>query len=282
MGGIDEVFQRTDSSGGRSFLTDALGSSIALADSTGTIQTQYTFDPFGKTTPSGASTTNSFAYTGRELDPTGLYFNRARYYHPTIQRFIAEDPLAFGGGDVNFYAYVGNDPVNGTDPSGMKGCFYVASCGDRRPLPRFLPPPIPPPVIGRKPKDAAAQYCRDNGQLAFNVPIFGHEIPVTISASATGFFANFSSTGDISSVIPLMPGTSEEPFNLGASIDITINAPPEPIANPSVGLGRHLGIGYFPTANGPQGVSLSVGPSVGPPVNVTVPVNNVCAMAANN
>src|SRR5260370_11158319 len=43
MGDIHEVFQRTDSSGARSFLADALGSSIALADSTGTIQAGYTF-----------------------------------------------------------------------------------------------------------------------------------------------------------------------------------------------------------------------------------------------
>ncbi len=42
-GGIDEVFQRTDTAGARSFLSDALGSTLALADSSGTLQTQYTF-----------------------------------------------------------------------------------------------------------------------------------------------------------------------------------------------------------------------------------------------
>jgi len=119
MGGIDEVFQRTDSSGARSFLADALGSSIALTDSTGTIQTQYSFDPFGSTTSSGASTTNSYAYTGRELDATGLYFNRARYYNPTLQRFISEDPTDFLGG-INLYAYAGNNPVSFRDSMGLK------------------------------------------------------------------------------------------------------------------------------------------------------------------
>lgn len=120
-GGLDEVFQRTDSAGARSFLTDALGSSIALADSTGTIQTQYSFDPFGNTTTSGASTTSSFAYTGRELDSTGLYFNRARYYNTTLQRFISEDPIGFSGGDTNLYAYVWNSPTNFVDPGGQFG-----------------------------------------------------------------------------------------------------------------------------------------------------------------
>ena len=54
-GGIDEVFQRTDSAGARSFLTDPLGSTLALADSTGTLQTQYTFGPFGNATSSGTT-----------------------------------------------------------------------------------------------------------------------------------------------------------------------------------------------------------------------------------
>ncbi len=118
MGGIDEVFQRADSSGARSFLADALGSSIALADSTGTLQTQYTFDPFGNTTQGGSSTTNSFAYTGRELDSTGLYFYRARYYNPSLQRFISEDPIGFTGG-IDKYAYAMNNPTNSTDRSGL-------------------------------------------------------------------------------------------------------------------------------------------------------------------
>src|SRR5712664_2432649 len=104
-GGVDEYFQRTDSAGARSLLTDALGSTLALADSTGTVQTSYTFEPFGNTTVTGSSTTNSFAYTGRELDATGLYFYRARYYSATLQRFISEDPIRLGGG-MNLYAFV--------------------------------------------------------------------------------------------------------------------------------------------------------------------------------
>src|SRR6266446_3118139 len=86
-GGVDEYFQRADLTvGARSFLTDALGSTLALADSTGALQTQYTFEPFGSTQVTGPATTNSFAYTGRELDSTGLYFYRARYYAPHFQR----------------------------------------------------------------------------------------------------------------------------------------------------------------------------------------------------
>jgi RHS repeat-associated protein len=126
MGGIDEVFQRTDSSGARSFLTDALGSTIALTDSSAAFQTTYSYDAFGNTTQTGSSTTNSFAYTGREIDATGLYFYRARYYSPTLQRFISEDPIEFGGGDTNFYGYTANSPSNHTDPRGTSICTTCA------------------------------------------------------------------------------------------------------------------------------------------------------------
>jgi RHS repeat-associated protein len=95
--GIDEFFTRTDSGGEGTYLTDALGSSVALADGSGTVQTEYTYEPFGGTMTSGASTSNSLAYTGREADGTGLYYYRARYYHAGTQRFTAEDPLGAAG-----------------------------------------------------------------------------------------------------------------------------------------------------------------------------------------
>jgi len=129
-GGVDEYFQRTDSAGASNFLTDALGSTLALADSTGTLQTQYTFEPFGNTSVTGAATTNSFAFTGRELDASGLYFYRARYYNPQTGRFISEDPLGFAGGGPNSYAYVFDSPTNLFDPSGLySGWDFLQGAG---------------------------------------------------------------------------------------------------------------------------------------------------------
>lgn len=117
-GGVDEAFTRSDSSGARSFLTDGLGSTLALTDAAGAVQTSYTYDAFGNTTQSGTASSNVSQYAGRENDGTGLYYNRARYYSPDLQRFISQDPIGFGGGDSNLYAYVGNSPTNYTDPSG--------------------------------------------------------------------------------------------------------------------------------------------------------------------
>ncbi|MHB8744502.1 MAG: RHS repeat-associated core domain-containing protein [Sulfuricaulis sp.] len=116
--GIDEVFIRSEGSVARYLLTDALGSTVALTDNTGAIQTSYTYEPYGKTTQSGATNTNSFQYTGRENDGTGLYYYRARYYDPTLPRFLSEDPIGLAGG-VNGYAFVGASPLNYADPLGL-------------------------------------------------------------------------------------------------------------------------------------------------------------------
>jgi len=121
----DEYFVRTDSAGQRSFLTDTLGSTLALVDSAGTVQTTYTYDPFGNTTPGGSGCSNSFQFAGRENDLTGLYYNRARYYSPGLGRFISQDPIGFAGG-MNLYGYVENDPTDLTDLFGLKG--GLSSC----------------------------------------------------------------------------------------------------------------------------------------------------------
>jgi RHS repeat-associated protein len=118
--GIDDFLIRFDITAGTTshFLLDASGSAVALSDSAGAVQTEYTYDPFGRTSITGISNTNSFQFTRRENDGTGLYYYRARYYHPELQRFISEDPIGFGGGDANLYAYVRNNPTNFVDPSG--------------------------------------------------------------------------------------------------------------------------------------------------------------------
>lgn len=114
---IDEPFVRQGTTT-EFYHTDALGSTLALTNASGTVSTTYKYEPFGQTTVTGTSS-NPFQYTGRENDGTGLYYYRARYYSPTLQRFISEDPLEFDGGDINLYSYAGNNTVNFIDPSGL-------------------------------------------------------------------------------------------------------------------------------------------------------------------
>ena len=96
---------------------DGLNSAILTTDSVGATQGMQRFDAWGNKATS-AGTIPTFGYTGREPDATGLMFYRARYYDPTMGRFISKDPAGMPDG-VNRYAYVSNNPTNATDPSGM-------------------------------------------------------------------------------------------------------------------------------------------------------------------
>jgi RHS repeat-associated protein len=118
--GIDQPLERKTGQN-EYYLSDALGSVIGLTDPTGTIKTSYNYSPFGKKQTTGTASDNPFAFTGREDDSNGYYFYRGRYYSPDQKRFISEDPLGFGGGDSNLQAYVGNNPISLTDPSGEIG-----------------------------------------------------------------------------------------------------------------------------------------------------------------
>ncbi|PIR16399.1 MAG: hypothetical protein COV46_08445, partial [Deltaproteobacteria bacterium CG11_big_fil_rev_8_21_14_0_20_49_13] len=104
------------------------GSIVAVTNTAGEVVEKYAYDPFGNVTITdavgnelGASTIeNPFYFTGQILDSeTGLYNFRNRYYNPKIGRFISRDPLGYADG-MNLYAYVGNNPVNKTDPYGLR------------------------------------------------------------------------------------------------------------------------------------------------------------------
>ncbi len=98
---------------------DGLGSVTSLTNAGGALAATYTYDAFGNVVNSAGDVVNPFRFTGREWDQeSGLYYYRARYYDPSIGRFISEDPLRFGA-STNFYGYLDNDPTSWLDPSGL-------------------------------------------------------------------------------------------------------------------------------------------------------------------
>ncbi|MBK7708694.1 MAG: RHS domain-containing protein [Acidobacteria bacterium] len=112
--GIDDKLRMQTGSDVRYFIADHLGSTNALTDSSGNVTSSATYDSFGNATGNLAT---RYKFTGREYDDfTGLHYYRARWYDGNLGRFISEDPIGFAGGDVNLYGYVGNGPVNSTDP----------------------------------------------------------------------------------------------------------------------------------------------------------------------
>jgi len=73
---------------------------------------RYAYTPYGRIVGKAESVPQPFQYVGQYgvmAEPNGLDYMRARYYDPSVGRFISEDPLGFDGGDVNLYAYVGGE-----------------------------------------------------------------------------------------------------------------------------------------------------------------------------
>ena len=98
------------------FHQDGLGSIVALSTEEGATKATQRFDAWGNRT-TGSGTIPPYGYTGREYDATCLTYYRARYYDPSVGRFTQRDPIGLRGG-INAYVYVGDNPVNYTDPSG--------------------------------------------------------------------------------------------------------------------------------------------------------------------
>jgi len=101
------------------FAQDGQGNVTGLLDSVGTVVQQYDYTPYGEALAGSGSVVNPYQYKGREWDAEArLYFMRARYYDPKLGRFVSEDPIGLAGG-INPTSFVGSEPVNRSDPSGM-------------------------------------------------------------------------------------------------------------------------------------------------------------------
>jgi RHS repeat-associated protein len=127
---VDEIVASQDGAGGPWYYRhyDGTGNCIMLTTANGGLQEQYDYDAFGFPYFYGSTgvkfvtpSHTRFLFTGREwLRDLRIYDYRARQYQPELGRFLQPDPKEFGAGDYNLYRYCHNDPVNKSDPFGLR------------------------------------------------------------------------------------------------------------------------------------------------------------------
>jgi RHS repeat-associated protein len=124
--GVDNKLKMVTNGKAEYFLTDHLGSTNGLVDASGNVDTSSVYDSFGN---AAGNLNTRYQFTGREFDTaTGFYYYRGRWYDANLGRFISEDPLGFGGEDVNLFSYVKNNPLFYKDPLGLISNPYYNFC----------------------------------------------------------------------------------------------------------------------------------------------------------
>src|SRR5439155_1190877 len=108
--------------------TDGLGSTVALTGETGSVAASMLYDAWGNVRVSTGTGHGKYRFTGAELDTTSnLYHMGARFYDPSIGRWLSEDPVQdryYEPISLNYYAYVMNSPLALLDPDGSAGVTW--------------------------------------------------------------------------------------------------------------------------------------------------------------
>jgi len=110
------------------YITDALGSVLALTDSSGNVTDTYEYGSFGELTISTGSSYNPYRFTGQQWDEDSKYYYlRARFYQYSIGKFTQRDPVMRGSRQsqiIGKYVYANNNPILYIDPNGQYAIYF--------------------------------------------------------------------------------------------------------------------------------------------------------------
>ena len=210
-GGIgDVVYTENGSSGEREyFLYNAIGSTSALTDDSGSVINTTNYGAWGAETGTTGSSENVRKFSTKERSASiGLDYFGFRYYDYDLGRFTTRDPSGYPDGPNN-YLYCDNNPVNKIDPLGLESSGMVIAFGKNRKIAWNL--------SGRltRNRDMVNEELREEGGMAIDTEPHDNleKIGAVTSTFVRGFteeLADNSLMGDVAAVVNgTHPGTNE-------------------------------------------------------------------------
>ena len=177
------------------YSVDNLNSVREMTDNLGSIQAEYTFDPYGRVNKVSEVVPADFQFCGYYSHPrSGLNLTRVRDYDAHTGRFLSRDPI----GDPGLYSYAGLNPIGRIDPSGLQD---ISS-------PPTIILPIPQPLV-----NVVNGWLCAAGEVGAAITLMG---PVTAMRAAG--IANAASAAASSSGLPSQnnrPSRCISPLRLG-------------------------------------------------------------------
>jgi RHS repeat-associated protein len=178
------------------YTKDHLGSIREMTDSSGTIQAQYAYSPWGEVTKLQGSLDSDFGFTGAyRHQRSGLNLTMYRAYNPALGRWLSRDPLGQSAG-TNLYGYVMNNPISRIDPLGLEPTVTVSGNNVNIDLPvQFYGPGTQLGVNGTLIQGINSAWTGQIGQ--YNVTMNAHEVT---SGDYTSIYLG-GQGGDLSTII---------------------------------------------------------------------------------